>query len=88
MHSITFGGDLSFTDKEISFNGSAYQVACGIVNVSSPHLLATNHIPTVKFMFKTKLNYAKDLAKSEETIENFALSTATTYFAAKTNMYM
>ena len=72
-----FGGDLTFTKKDISFTQSAHRTACGIGDLGSAHLLATNHIPTAKFVFKTKLDYKKDLAKSEDTIRNFILSFST-----------
>ena len=72
-----FGGDLSFTKRELSFSQSAQRTACGIANLGSAHLLATNSIPTAKYFFHTKLNYKKDLAKSDETMENFILSFAT-----------
>lgn len=66
-----FGGYLSFTNKEISFNQSAYWTACGIATLGSVHLLATNYIPTARFAFNTNLDYKKDLAKSDETMANF-----------------
>lgn len=72
-----FGGDLSFTKRDLSFSQSAQRTACGIANLGSAHLLATNYIPTAKYFFHTKLNYKKDLAKSDETMENFILSFAT-----------
>lgn len=63
-----FGGDLSFTNKEVSFEASDYRTACGIANLGSVHLLATNHIPTARFVFNTVINYKNDLAKSDETM--------------------
>jgi len=40
------------------------------------HLLATNCIPTARFMFHTKLNYEKDLAGSEVTMQDFIFNFA------------
>lgn len=72
-----FGGDLSFTNQQISSNESIYRTACGVSTLENVHLLATNHILTARFIFHTDLNYKKDLAKSQETMENFTLSFAT-----------
>jgi hypothetical protein len=54
-----FGGDLSFTNNEVSFNESSHRTACGIATLASVHSLATNHIPTTRFAFKIELNYEK-----------------------------
>ena len=72
-----FGGELSFTNNEISFDQSAHRTACGVANLSSVHLLATDYIPTVKFTFLTNLDYQQDLAKSDETMKNFILAFST-----------
>lgn len=72
-----FGGDLSFTNQQISCNESIRRAACGVGTLGSVHLLATNHILTARFVFQTNLNYKQDLAKSPETMENFTLSFAT-----------
>ncbi|CAF3744369.1 unnamed protein product [Rotaria socialis] len=68
-----FGGDLSFTNEDLSFEESAHCTACGVANLSSAHLLATNYVPTAKLTFEIGIAY-KELAKSEETMQNFAMS--------------
>lgn len=74
-------GDLSFLKKPISFDKSAhrtaYETACGIANLGNIHLVTTNYIPTARFQLQTNLNYEKDLAKSEDTVNNFVVSLTT-----------
>lgn len=68
-----FGGDLSFTNEDLSFEESAHRTACGVANLSSAHLLAADHVPTAKLTFNIGISY-KELSKSEETMENFAFN--------------
>jgi hypothetical protein len=68
-----FGGELSFTDENVEFDKVADRTACGIANLSSAHLLATDYIPTAKFSFLVDLDYQRDLARSGETMQNFIL---------------
>jgi hypothetical protein len=69
-----FGGDLAFTNENVTFEQAAYRTACGIANLSSAHLLATNYIRTAKFRFFIDLDYQNDLAQSNETMQNFVLN--------------
>ncbi|CAF1463483.1 unnamed protein product [Rotaria sp. Silwood1] len=68
-----FGGELSFTNEDLTFKEPAQRTACGIGDLSSAHLLATNYIPTAQFSFVVDLNYQTDLARSSETMQNFVL---------------
>lgn len=68
-----FGGELSFTDEDLTFQDPANRTACGVANLSSAHLLATDYIPTAKFSFLVDLDYQSDLARSSETMQNFTL---------------
>jgi len=68
-----FGGELSFTTEDVAFDQAADRTACGIANLSSAHLLATDYIPTAKFSFLVDLDYQRDLARSGETMQNFVL---------------
>jgi hypothetical protein len=68
-----FGGELSFTNEDVAFDQVADRTACGIANLSSAHLLATDYIPTAKFSFLVDLDYQRDLARSGETMQNFVL---------------
>lgn len=68
-----FNGELTFTDENITFTNPTYRTACGIADLSSAHLLATDYIPTAKFSFLIHLDYQSDLARSIETMQNFTL---------------
>ncbi|CAF2386250.1 unnamed protein product [Rotaria sp. Silwood2] len=71
-----FGGELSFTNEDLTFKEPAHRTACGIGDLSSAHLLATNYIPTAQFSFLVDLDYQTDLARSSETMQNFVLNFA------------
>ena len=68
------GGDLAFTHEDVPFDQAAHRAACGVANLSSAHLLATDYIPTAKFTFLVDLDYQSDLARSSETMQNFVLA--------------
>ena len=68
-----FGGKLSFTDEDLSFENSAHRTACGVADLGSVHLLSSEHIPSAKFTLIINYDY-DDIAKSEETMQNFLLS--------------
>ena len=67
------GGELSFTDEDLSFSGTTTQIASGLVNLDNIHVLADNFIPTAKFSIKIKLDYNRDLAQSTSIMKNFIL---------------
>ena len=69
-----FGGELSFASEDLTFEETAHRTACGVANLSSAHLLATDYIPTAKFSFVVDIDYQTDLASSSETMQNFVLS--------------
>ncbi|CAF4153603.1 unnamed protein product, partial [Adineta steineri] len=69
-----FGGQLSFTNRDLSFENSAEGAACGVPNLGSAHLLANDSVPTAHFAFKVNLDYDKDLIRSRETMENFVVN--------------
>ncbi len=70
-----FGAKLSFTNEDLSFENSAYLTACGVADLGSAHLLASEHIPFAKFVLMINLGY-DTLAKSEETMQHFVLTFA------------
>jgi hypothetical protein len=70
------GGELKFSDQDISFSSCVHETACGVANLNSIHLLITNQIPTARFIFNADLSYEHDLAWSSETMQNFVLSFA------------
>jgi hypothetical protein len=67
------GGELSFTNEDVLFDQAADRTACGVANLSSAHLLATDYIPTAKFGFLVDFDYETDLARSGETMQDFVL---------------
>ena len=71
-----FGGELSFTNEDFPFSESARRTACGVANLGSVHLLASNSVPTARFSFPLDLDYDKDLVGSERGIEDFILNFA------------
>jgi hypothetical protein len=70
-----FGGKLSFTNEDLSFENSAHRTACGVADLGSAHLLSSEHIPSAQFALILNLDY-DDLARSEETMEQFLLTFA------------
>ncbi len=68
------GEELSLTNEDVPFDQAADRTACGVANLSSAHLLATDYISTAKFCFLVDLDYQSDLARSSETMQNFILS--------------
>jgi hypothetical protein len=72
-----FGGELSFTNNDLSFENSVEHMASGIANMGSVHLLATDSLPTAVFNFKVAFDYKKDLARTPETMGNFVINFST-----------
>jgi hypothetical protein len=70
-----FGGKLSFTNEDLSFDDSAHRTACGIADLGSAHLLASEHIPSANLALIIDFDY-DTLAKSEETMQQFLLTFA------------
>lgn len=68
-----YGGRISFTKDDLSFEGSADRAACGIADLGSTHMLANQYVSSAKFTLPLDLNY-DDLAKSESTMQDFVLS--------------
>jgi hypothetical protein len=52
-----FGGKLSFTNDDLWFQESTHRFACGVANLGSAHLLATEHISSAKFALIINLDY-------------------------------
>lgn len=68
-----YGGELSFTNEELSYSNSTEHIACGIANLGSIHLLAMDYISTAKFSIKLNLNYDRDLAQTNSMMKKFIL---------------
>ena len=71
-----YDGNLSFTQNELPYEDT-YCAACGIGDLGSTHLLATDYISTARFSFHTELSYDDDLKKSTATMKSFVLTFAT-----------
>ena len=69
-----FNGEMSFTDEDLTFNEPADRAACGVADLSSSHLLASNYIPTAQFNFIVDLDYQRDLARSGDAMQDFVLN--------------
>ncbi|UJR19776.1 hypothetical protein I4U23_022910 [Adineta vaga] len=68
-----FGGKLTFTTENLSFEESHYRTACGIADLGSAHLFVNEQLSSAKFSLLLDLNYDQ-LAKSNETMKTFVLS--------------
>jgi hypothetical protein len=68
------GCDLTFTNEDQQFDKSIYRAACGIADLGSIHLLATDSLLTANFQFEIDLDYDDEFAQSEENIEKFVLN--------------
>lgn len=80
-----FGADLSFTNHDLPFDESAHRTACGVANLGSAHLLATNYVPTARFSINVNIDYDKNLACSEDAMTSFILNFSQT-IARKLNI--
>jgi hypothetical protein len=69
-----FGGQLSFTNRDLPFENSAESAACGIPNLGSAHLLANGSVPTAEFTFNINLDYDNELTRSTDTVDNFVIN--------------
>jgi hypothetical protein len=69
-----FGGHLSFTTRDLTFENSTEGAACGVPNLGSAHLLANDSVPTANFAFIVDLDYDKDLSGSADTMESFVIN--------------
>ena len=68
------GGELTFTNDEFTYEEATHRTACGVANLSSAHLLAANYLSTAEFHFLLDLDYSSDLARTNETMQNFILN--------------
>jgi hypothetical protein len=68
-----YGGELTFTNNDLSFSNSDEHTAAGVANLGSVHMIAANCIPTAKFCLKVNRNYDRDLARTSRTMKMFIL---------------
>ena len=65
------GCALNFTNKAHQFDNSIYRAACGVVDLGSFHLMATDSLLTAVFELHVDLDFNSDIARSEESVEQF-----------------
>jgi hypothetical protein len=67
------GCALSFTDADQRFDRSIYQAACGVIDLGSVHLLATDSLLTANFQFEIDLDYDSEITQSKDKVEEFVV---------------
>ncbi|UJR17464.1 hypothetical protein I4U23_004359 [Adineta vaga] len=65
------GCDLIFTDEEHRFDNSMYRAACGVADLGSIHLLATDAVQTATFCFVMDFDFNNEFEESTERVESF-----------------
>jgi hypothetical protein len=65
------GCELMFTDVDHRFDNSIYRAACGIADMGSIHLLATDAIQTASFSFVMDFDFNTEFEQSTEKVETF-----------------
>lgn len=65
------GCELMFTDEDHRFDNSIYRAACGIADLGSVHLLATDAIQTASFCFVMDFDFNNEFQQSTEKVETF-----------------
>ncbi len=65
------GCDLSFTDNDQRFDKSIYRATCGMIDLGSVHLLASDTLLTANFQFEIDLDYDSDITQSKKNVERF-----------------
>ncbi|CAF3112685.1 unnamed protein product [Rotaria sp. Silwood2] len=67
------GCELTFTDDDHQFDNSIYRAACGVVDLGSIHMLATDSLLTANFEFDIDVDFDQDIVRSKENIEEFVM---------------
>jgi hypothetical protein len=65
------GCELMFTDEDHRFDNSIYRAACGIADLGSIHLLATDAVRTASFCFVMDFDFNSEFQQSTEKVETF-----------------
>ena len=68
------GCELMFTDEDHRFDNSVYRAACGIADLGSIHLLATDAVQTASFCFVMDFDFNSEFQQSKEKVETFVTS--------------
>jgi hypothetical protein len=67
------GCELIFTDEDHRFDNSIYRAACGIADLGSIHLLATDAVQTATFCFAMDFDFKSEFQQSTEKVETFVM---------------
>jgi hypothetical protein len=65
------GCELMFTDEDHRFDNSIYRAACGIADLGSIHLLATDAVQTASFCFVMDFDFNSEFQQSTKKVETF-----------------
>jgi hypothetical protein len=65
------GCELMFTDEDHRFDNSIYRAACGIADLGSIHLLATDAVQTASFCFVMDFDFNSEFQQSTEKVQTF-----------------
>ncbi|CAF1013991.1 unnamed protein product [Adineta ricciae] len=69
----THSCELIFTDEEHRFDNSIYRAACGVADLGSIHLLATDSVQTATFCFVMDFDFNSEFEGSAERVEAFVV---------------
>jgi hypothetical protein len=67
------GCDLNLSGEDEGFAQSIDRAACGVVDLGSIHLLATDSLLTANFQFELDLDYDRQITSSKENVKKFVL---------------
>lgn len=65
------GCDLIFSEQDQRFDKSIFRAVCGVIDLGSIHLLASDSILTANFQFEIDLDYDREITQSKENVEQF-----------------
>lgn len=65
------GCDLIFSDQDQRFDKSIFRAVCGVIDLGSIHLLASDSMLTANFQFEVNLDYDREITQSKENVEQF-----------------
>ena len=68
------GCDLSLSGEDEGFAQSIERAACGVVDLGSIHMLATDSLLTANFQFEMDLDYDRQISSSNKNVEKFVLN--------------
>ncbi|CAF4364343.1 unnamed protein product, partial [Rotaria sp. Silwood2] len=67
------GCNLIFTDEEHRLDNSIYRTACGVADLGSIHLLATDAVQTATFCFIMDFDFNSEFQQSKKKVDTFVM---------------